>query len=229
MRTASTIRLVTVDSQAVFRAGISAICSAFPNIAVAGEGSRSADAMELCERLRPNLLLLDGGLPGALSVLVQLREHHPDVGVLLLADQLDEALLRRGLQLGVVGYLLRQIESFDLTQAIRSAARGLLTLAPEAIVVLASQDDAAQDALSEREQAVLALLLQGCANDAIAARLQISRSTVKFHLRNIYMKLGVSSRVEALALVYRQRRGTLARLSEPLPELLRPRTLAVAV
>ncbi len=225
----STIRLVTVDAQAIFRAGIRQICAAFPDIIVAGEAGRAADALGLCERLRPDLLLLDGGLPGGLSLIAQLREHHPAVRVLILADRLDEAALRRALQLGVAGYLLKQIEAFDLVQALRSAAGGLLTLAPEAAALVlgqAEQPECDLDALSEREQMVLALLLHGLSNDAIAARLRVSRATVKFHLRNIYSKLGVRSRTEALAVVYSQRRAPAARQGDPLADLPRRRALA---
>ncbi|HMQ35322.1 MAG TPA: response regulator transcription factor [Chloroflexaceae bacterium] len=232
MGTTSTIRLVTVDAQAIFRAGIRQICAAFPDIVVAGEASRAADALGLCERLRPDLLLLDGTLPGGLSLLAQLREHHGAVRALMLADRVDETVLRRALQLGVAGYLLKQIEAFDLVQALRSAAGGLLTLAPEVAALALGRGDQPEcdlDQLSEREQTVLSLLLHGMANDAIAARLRVSRATVKFHLRNIYSKLGVRSRTEALAVVYGQRRAPVARPGDPLADLPRRRAMAVAI
>ncbi|NTU78394.1 MAG: response regulator transcription factor [Chloroflexales bacterium] len=232
MSTAPAIRVVTVDDQAIFRAGIKQICSAAPDITVAGEAARCGDALVLCDRLRPDLLLLDGALPGALSLIAQLREHHHDVGVLILADRVDETLLRRGLQLGIMGYVLKQVEAFDLIQAIRGAAGGLLTLTPEVATFALSrpeQPEPAQDMLSEREQAVLSLLLHGMSNNTIAARLRVSRATVKFHLRNIYSKLGVCSRTEALAVVYGQRRAAVASPSEMLPELPRRRALGVAV
>jgi DNA-binding NarL/FixJ family response regulator len=232
MSSASAIRIVTVDAQAIFRAGVRQICSAFPDIAVVGEAGRSADALVLCERLQPDLILLDGALPGCLSLIAQLRESHREIGVVILVDRVDEALLRRALQHNVVGYLLKQIDVFDLIQAVRSAAGGLLTLAPEAATVAlarSGQPECEQDALSEREQAVLALLLHGISNDDIAARLRVSCSTVKFHLRNIYSKLGVRSRAEALAVVYGQRRIAPARSGEALPERPLRRPLAVAV
>jgi NarL family two-component system response regulator LiaR len=227
MRNTSCVRLVVVDAQSIFRAGIRQICSAFPEIVVAGEAGRCADALALCDRLRPELLLVDATLPGMLSMVAQLRQLQPGVGVVVLADELEEAVLRRALQLGVAGFLLKQIDGFDLVQAIRGAAGGLLTLAPEATAALAARDEPRPEELSVREQAVLALLLQGYSNDDMADRLQVSRSTVKFHLRNIYLKLGVRSRVEALALVYGQRRG--ARSGEAPSELPRRRSLAAVV
>jgi NarL family two-component system response regulator LiaR len=232
MRTAPTVRLIIAHDQPIFRAGIVQICSRLPGIIVAGEAGRSADALGLCDRLRPDILLLDGALPGALSLIAQLRETCPSVGVVVLADRVDEHLLQRALQHGAVGYLLKHIDAFDLIQAIRSASGGLLTLAPEAAAVVLNSFDQPKhepDQLSEREQCVLALLLNGLSNDTIADNLQVSRSTVKFHLRNIYSKLGVRSRAEALALVYGQHRPARGQASDAPTELHPRRALAVAI
>lgn len=232
MRTAPTVRLIIAHEQPIFRAGIVQICSRPPGIVIAGEAGRSADALVLCERLRPEILLLDADLPGALGLIVQLREVCPGVGVVILADHVDAYLLQWALQHGAVGYLLKQIDAFDLIQAIRSASGGLLTLAPEAAAVVLNRFDQPRhepDQLSEREQRVLALLLNGLSNDTIADRLQVSRSTVKFHLRNIYSKLGVRSRAEALALVYGQRRLSAGQPAESPVELHQRRALAVTV
>lgn len=231
MSAAPAIKIVVVDTQAIFRAGIRQICSDFPNLEVVGETSRGPDTLVLCERLRPNLLLLEAALPGALSLIAQLREHHGGLGIVLLADRVDEHLLRRGLQLGIVGYLLKQIDPFDLVQALRGAAGGLLSLAPEVAAALAcvGQPECDHETLSDREQGVLALLLQGLSNESIAARLRVSCSTVKFHLRNIYGKLGVSSRAEALATIYGQRRAPAGRPGDGPTELPRRRAVAVAV
>lgn len=227
------IRLISADAQAIFRAGIRQICATFPDIEIAGEASRSADVLTLCERVRPDLVLLDGALPGALSLIAQMRQLYPSVGIMVLVDRVDETLLRRGIQLGVVGYLLKQIDAFDLVQAIRSAAGGLLTIDPEiaalTIVAQDGRDIQEQEALSDREQAVLNLLLQGISNNDIAGCLQISPSTVKFHLRNIYSKLGVRSRAEALAVIYGQQRAATRQAPEAYPETPRRRSLALAV
>lgn len=226
------IRLISADAQAIFRAGIRQICSTFPDIELVAEAGRSADVLTLCERLRPDLVLLDGALPGALSLIAQMRQQYPVVGVMVLVDRVDETLLRCGLQLGVVGYLLKQIDAFDLVQAIRSAAGGLLTIDPEiAALAVVAQDSMAidQEPLSDREQAVLSLLLQGISNNDIAGRLRISPSTVKFHLRNIYSKLGVRSRAEALAVIYGQQRAVTRQVPETYPETPRRRSFALAV
>lgn len=224
------IRVATVDLQPIFRAGIRQILANFPDIVVVGEAGSSMDAFTLCERVGVDLLLIDATMPGALTLIGQLRERRNAVRVVVLTERVDIAALSRALQLGIVGYLLKHIDAFDLAQALRSAAGGFLTLAAE-VSALALEEarapESGPDELSEREHAVLDLLLHGLSNRAIAARLNLSCATIKFHLRNIYDKLGVHTRSEAMALFYRQRQE---------PELLpahpsrRPgqRSLAVA-
>ncbi len=226
------IRVVSADAQAIFRAGIRQICSTFPDIEFVGEASRSVDVLMLCERLHPDLLLIDGALPGAFSLIAQMRQQYPGVGIMILVDRMDVTLLRRGLQLGVVGYLLKQVDAFDLVQAIRSAARGMLTIDSEVTALATVAQDGMDidlEDLSEREHAVLNLLLQGISNNAIAGRLQVSPSTVKFHLRNIYSKLGVRSRAEALAVIYTQQRPVTRQAPETYPETPRRRRRSFAM
>lgn len=202
------LRIVTVDARALIRAGIREVFARLPDMSIVGEASCSADALGLCEQFHPDLLLFDGALPGGLMVIAQLRERRNKARVLLLTEQVDGRLLSDGLQLGIAGYLLKQIEPFELAQAVRSAAGGLLTLAPEAVLALGGQQRSYKtlEQLSAREQAVLELLMGGMSNEAIAARLCVSCATVKFHLRNIFTKLGVRTRVEAIALCYQEQR-----------------------
>lgn len=197
------IRVATVDAQPIFRTGLRQIFAAHPDIAVVGEAGSSVDAFTLCERLRPDLLLFDATLPGGLTLIAQLAERGGGPRVLILTERLDEGLLSTGLQLGIAGYLLKQIDTFDFVQAVRSAAGGLLVLAPEASNSALGQGGwphGHPDLLSSREQMVLDLLLGGLSNRAIAAQLNLSCATVKFHLRNVYEKLGVRTRGETMAL-----------------------------
>lgn len=228
----SAVRVAIVDAQPIFRVGIRQIFAAFPDITVIGEAGCSADALVLCERLRPGLLLFDAAMPGGLTLIAQLHERRSPVRVLILAERVDEALLDQALQLNIVGYLLKHLGAFDIAQAVRSAASGLLTLAPEAAAAArcgASRPESNPHRLSEREQAVLALLLQCLSNEMIAARLNISRSTVKFHLANIYAKLGVRTRAEAITVFYRQRSDPALASAERPSELPQRWAMAVAV
>jgi DNA-binding NarL/FixJ family response regulator len=226
MTSGTLVRVVTADVQPIFRAGVKQILAAYPDIVVVGEAGTSLDAYALCERLCPDVLLLDPTMPGGLAVLGRIFERRLPTRVVILTDHVDSGLLSRALQFGAAGYLLKQIAAFDFAHAVRSAAGGLLTLSPEASAVAFSDSEAepGPDELSEREQAVLDLLLYGLSNRAIAARLHLSCATVKFHLGNIYTKLGVRTRSEALALFYRQQHG-LAGLSagrEPALLVTRP-------
>lgn len=207
MISAPPTRLVTADPQAIFRAGVRQVLGAFPDFEVVGEAGSSTDAFTLCERVRPDLLLIDGLMPGALTLIARLRERRSPVRIVVIADRIEPAAVSHALQLGVAGYLLKAVEAFDLAQALRGAVGGLLTLAPElSAVAMGEWGPSAPDpdGLSERELVVLDLLLLGLSNQAIAARLHLSCATVKYHLRNIYDKLGVRTRAEALARFYRQ-------------------------
>lgn len=216
----SPIRVVTADPQPIFRAGVRQILAAFPDIAVVGEASSSVDAFTLCERVRPDLLLIDCAMPGAFTLVARMRERRSEVRAVILTCCTEPAVVSRALQLGVAGYLLKLVEPFDLAQALRSAAGGLLTLAPEVAPLAAAElspPEPGPDRLSPREQAVLDLLLLGLSNQAMAAQLHLSCATIKYHLRNIYDKLGVHTRAEALALFYSQRQDG------PEPAIARPR------
>lgn len=206
MNVSRTISVVAADDQPIYIAGIRHLLTALSGIVVAGEAGTCSDALTLVQRARPDVLLLSAALPGALALVAQLREHSRSTRVMLLADRIDQATVERALQLGVTGFLLKQIGGFDLAQAVRSAASGLTTMAPEvaAAAHAAQQTDAVVDGLSEREQAVLQLLVRGLSNDDIAEQLCVSRSTVKFHLSNIYDKFGVRTRGAAIAIAYRE-------------------------
>lgn len=204
------IRVATADPQPIFRAGIRQILAAFPDIVVVGEAASSTDAFTLCERVRVDLLLIDAAMPGALTLIGQLRERRGTTRAVILTEHVDPVALGRALQLGIGGYLLKDIDAFDLAQALRSAAGGFLTLASAVSAVAiegAGLPEPDPDELSDREQSVLELLLHGLSNRAIAARLNLSCATIKFHLRNIYDKLGVRTRAEAMALFYRQQQA----------------------
>lgn len=218
------IRIVTIDDQAVYRAGIRHTFAQYADLALVGEAGCSSEALAVCVRQQPDLLLCNAALPGGMALLATLRARCPATKIVVLTEQVDRVLLNRAFQLGVSGYLLKDMDPAELVQGVRSAVRGLLTMAAgviEAVRQSNEQSDTAADDLSPREQSVLSLLLRGLSNDAIAARLHISCATVKFHLRNIYGKLGVRTRAEAISVAYRWRDGTGAGANRRLQEVLR--------
>ena len=140
------------------------------------------------------------------------------IHVLALTSFKDETLVQSALQAGAIGYLLKDVSADELAQAIRAAHAGRATLSPEAaqaLVHAASQSPPPGLDLTERERAVLALMVEGLNNTQIATKLTVSPSTIKSHVSNILTKLGAASRTEAVTLALRNATGRLSLCSLP--------------
>ena len=204
------IRVLVVDDHAVVRGGLGAFLLAFDDLEQVGEAASGREALRVCAEARPDVVLMDLLLPeldGAEATRL-LRERFPRVQVVALTSSAEEALVRRALQAGAIGYLLKDASAAELAAAIRAAKAGRPTLAPEAAQVLiraATQPRGPGDDLTPREREVLALLAEGRTNPQIAARLVVARATVKFHISSILAKLGAASRTEAVAFAFQHR------------------------
>jgi NarL family two-component system response regulator LiaR len=204
------IRVLLVDDHGMVRKGLMAYLRNQPDIEVVGEARNGREAIAGCERLSPDVVLMDLIMPelGGVAAIRQIHQRWPELQVLALTSFQDKELVQDALQAGAIGYLLKNVSGEDLARAIRSAWAGRPTLAPEAVQALIQadpeQDRLGQD-LTRREHEVLGLLVKGLSNPEIAERLVLSRATVKVHVSNILSKLGVSNRSEAIALAIQRR------------------------
>jgi len=203
------IKVMIVDEHAVVRSGLSAFLSAYDDLELVAEASGGEEAVRTCPDVRPDVVLMDLVMPGmdGAAATAAIREVCPEIRVIALTSFPEENLVQAALKAGAIGYLLKNVSADELAEAIRSAHAGRPTLAPEAAQVLIDRTTAPPkpgEDLTPREREVLALMVEGLTNDAIAKRLVVSLSTAKFHVSSILMKLEVATRTEAVALALQE-------------------------
>jgi DNA-binding NarL/FixJ family response regulator len=204
------IRVVLADDHAVVRKGIREFLEEDATIRVVAEANDGEEAVALVAREQPDVALLDIQMPrlSGLDAARRIRKETPHVRLLMLTAYEDEPYILAALQAGVNGYLLKTASSDELVRAVHAVAEGETALSPAVAKKLvqraagASATDAIEP-LSERELEVLRHAAQGMGNRQIAAELAISDRTVQGHLANIYEKLHVSTRTEAVVTAVR--------------------------
>jgi two-component system, NarL family, response regulator LiaR len=199
------IRVFIVDDHKVVRKGLKAFLMAYDDLLLVGEAESGEEAIAQCEQQKPDVVLMDLVMPGmgGMAATRALSQSCPETRVIALTSFEEEDFVEEALKAGATSYLLKNVDADELAHAIRAAYRGRAVLAPEATQALIRATRRVPEPhynLTDRERDVLALLVEGLTNPEIALRLAIKNSTVKFHLGNLFSKLGVTTRTEAVAL-----------------------------
>lgn len=207
-RSAPSIRVMIVDDHDMVRRGLATFLRIDTGLELVGEARNGAEAVQMCEHLQPDVILMDLVMPDmdGPAATQAIRARWPGIQVIALTSFQERDLVRQALRAGAISYLLKNVSMDDLSGAIRMAFAGRSTLAPEATQALirdAGQGPLLEVDLTPRESEVLALLVEGLSNPEIAARLSITRSTARAHVSHILSKLGASNRAEAVALALR--------------------------
>jgi DNA-binding NarL/FixJ family response regulator len=199
-----TTRVVLAEDHALMRDAVKLVLDETDDVVLVGEVSNGHELLPLLRHVEADFVLLDVQLPGldGLGCLEALAEHHPHLKVAMLSAVEDTHVIESAFRRGAHGYIFKSVNPFDLPAAIRQ-------IVEQSVIhrSLAERDGAAAagpraGGLSEKELAVLVELCDGRTNKQIATHLWLSEQTVKFHLRNIYRKLGIKSRTEALRYAY---------------------------
>ncbi|MCU0521205.1 MAG: response regulator transcription factor [Anaerolineae bacterium] len=208
MDTLPTIKVMLVDDHTVVRRGLATFLSAYEDLELMGEATNGLEAVSLCRRHQPDVILMDLMMPkmDGIAATRTILSEYPDVKVIAMTSFEEEELVHGVLGVGAISYLLKNVTADGLAKAIREAVSGRSTLSPEAAQVLIRGTrpvDQPKCDLTEREREVLNLVVQGKSNRQIADALVITVATAKAHISSILSKLQVASRTEAIAYAIR--------------------------
>ena len=209
-----TIRLLVVDDHAVVRSGLRMLLENERDVDIVGEASSAAEAMEAAVRLKPNVILMDIGLPdlSGIDATREIKKRGLEVSIVALTIHEDEEYFFKMLEAGASGYVPKRAAPEELLTAIRAAATGQVYLYPSLAKLLvrdyldggrASEEQPSSD-VTDREQEVLTFLAEGASNEEIAVALVISPKTVARHRENIMRKLNLHSRSELVRYAIRK-------------------------
>jgi two-component system response regulator NreC len=210
-----TTRLLLVDDHAVVRSGLRMLLGSESDVDIVGEAGTAAEALQAADQLKPDVILMDIGLPdmSGIEATREIKRKFPKVAIVALTIHEDEEYFFKMLEAGASGYVPKRAAPDELLTAIRAAALGQVYLYPSLAKLLVrdylsqehpSEDKAATDGLTDREHEVLTYLAEGKSNDEIAQALVISPKTVERHRENIMQKLNLHSRSELVRYAIRK-------------------------
>ena len=208
------IRLLIIDDHEMVREGLKAILTTEPDFEIVGDAASAEQAFALIERLNPDIILLDVRLPdiSGIEVCRKVTESFPATAVIILTTFTDENLVAQCIQAGARGFIVKDIERFDLKRSIRAVARGEAAIDPKAAVAVLAQlrrapqvkPEPSPELLSSQQIVILRLVAQGLSSREIATQLYLSENTVKGYVQEILHRLGVKNRTEAVMVAVKQ-------------------------
>ena len=202
----SGIRTLLVDDHALLREGLRSLLDRDDEVTVVGEAGSFDSALAEIAHRRPHVVVVDLKLTAGteyegLRLIGEISRRHPEVATLVLTTFLDDDLVVRAVRAGARGYVVKDVDTTELIRAIRAVSAGGSAFDPRSAAIVlrtVSGEHGPSEELTDREREVLRHLAEGKSNAAIGRALYISESTVKFHLRNLIRKLGVSKRTDAV-------------------------------
>ena len=198
------IRVLSVDDHPLVREGIAAMINDQPDMRMVAQGASGKEAVELFRQYKPDVVLMDVRLPdvSGIDAMITIRSEFRDARVIIITSSEGDAEMRRALEGGARGYMLKSMPPQDLLETIRKVHGGKKAIPPEIATHLANHYG--DEALSEREIEILQQIAEGNRNKDIADKLFISEGTVKVHIKHIMGKLGASDRTQAITIAVRR-------------------------
>ena len=190
------LKVLLADDHRLTLAGVRRVLDDAGDIVVVGEAYEGTDVLPLVRSTEPDIVVLDLQMPklDGLSCLDLICRHHPDVKVVIFSATTAAAEISAALRDGASAYVLKTVNPLDLPAVIRQTAEGTVYYPPPSTAVPAAKDTSD---LTEREREILAAVMRGLSNKAISQEFWVTEQTVKFHLSNVYRKLGVPNRTAA--------------------------------
>ncbi|MBV9020872.1 MAG: response regulator transcription factor [Ktedonobacteraceae bacterium] len=208
------IRLLIVDDHEMVREGLKAMLVSEADFEIVGDAANAEQALDLIERLQPDMVLLDVRLPdmSGIEVCRTVTQRFTETAVLILTTFTDENLIAQCIQAGARGYIIKDIERLDLKRSIRAVARGEAAIDSKAAVALLAQirrapqikHEPAPEPLSSQQLVILRLVARGLSSREIATQLYLSEHTVKGYVQEILHRLAVKNRTEAVMVAVKQ-------------------------